>query len=248
MKRKKVSRMSRSRRHEGNDPSGPSPLHGLAIAIALLVSGAVPASAGPADEEYTVGDAAAVSPTGNASCEGLHCVAASGTGTASCEGRYCLAATGTGTGTARCSTPDFVRVLFGACFAVAVTGDAHGVPYGFSATGNCQGEPCWAANTTGPADGWWLAVSATGDADGGLAVGPFGNASGVLAVSATDDATGWVAVTGTGDAQCGWPCLIVVSGTGQADDESAYHPVSGCETGRLFGVEAACQEEPDALP
>lgn len=158
--------------------------------------------------------AAAASGTG--SSQGL--AAASGTGTA--EGET-AAASGTGTAWAPVAVSGSNDCGERACVALALEGPADGQTVAVGGSGPASA--LVAASLLGDADGT-VAVSGTGAANGTLAVGGSGPAAGAVAVSGTDDANGTLAASLTGEA------------------DGLLLSVSGCQTARSLGVDAACHD------
>lgn len=199
----------------------PAVLATLALGVAAA---AAPAGADPVDVDPTgeaQGDRAAVSLTGDATCQRYRCVAVSGTGTASggllaasgtgdaatCN-QYedCLAASGTGrarAGIAASGTDEARGVI-----AVSGTGPSNGT-VGASASNECRTGPCADAALLGDAEAHMLAASAAGDADGYMAASAGGDARGPVAVDADTAGNAADAATtrhdGSGSAPHGWP-------------------------------------------
>lgn len=235
-----------------------SGLQGTVCAVLLTASLLLVGASALADEVEDPSGTVCVGIDADADCDN---VAASPTGDASCaqeiwigppvmEPVSCIALTAEGD--ARC----YAR----GCVAASGTGNASGerARLVVSGTGNAS-DAMLAVSVTGDAEGGF-AASGTGDSDGGLlAVSGTGNTSSRFAeISGTDDSDGValsisgtgdagdsvVAVSGTGDAE---GCMAI-AGTGQAHSDCSAQgqplEVSGCETGQSAGTDAACQDAP----
>lgn len=172
-----------------------------------------------------------------------HWAGASGTGDAACQGVVCVALAPSANATGAIPVSLLGRCRhnphddYEPCVDVAGTDDTEGHYASASGTGHSGSE--------------WVAVSGTGNVGEGFLVatgtGDAPHSFNWIAVTGTGDAHGLAAVSLTGNTTGLW----TVSGTGHSDGKAIS--VSGCDTVRYLGSDAACiflepSLDPSVLP
>lgn len=165
----------------------------------------------------------AASPDGNASCEGINCLAASASGDA--DGFVATSGTGNASGYAAVSLSGDTDASY---HAVSATGDSTSTFLAVSGTGDSQTAGL-AVSGTGDSESIYVAVSGTGDSEALLVAvsGTGGTSAEIAEVNGMQDADGCfaVSVTGSADSDC-----------------SELRALSGCDTGREAGTEELCRD------
>lgn len=176
------------------------------------------------------------------------CTAASGTGDAfACSNyggsfplRYCTAASGTGDATsnwvAASVAGDATTPYPTSEAAVSVLGDAtsQGTGTSYAVLGQCNAQDCVDASVNEDANGYWLAVSGTGDASGSYAISALGDAKADchrLPLTTYNRVLGCTAVSGFGDA---WSPIVAGSVFGNA--YSGCIPSDACPSASVMGT------------